>query len=141
VKTLSIAVHYRYSRSKAATLGHILQVVRRLERIRIVPGNRVVNLIPLQVPGKGVALRQACRRLRCSTALYVGDDASDEDAFASAGSSGLIGVRVRRTPASRAPFFLPRQDDVDMLLSRLIALRREPLASQPLGPKAAVRGS
>jgi hypothetical protein len=36
------------------------------------------------------------RLLACDTAIYVGDDDTDEDAFGSAGSHRLLAIRVGR---------------------------------------------
>ena len=40
-------------------------------------------MLPRQIPGKGVAIRQAVRRWRSPfLPIYVGDDTTDEPAFA-----------------------------------------------------------
>ena len=83
----------------------------------------MVNLLPAGTGNKGTALTGLCRRLRCQSALYVGDDDNDEDVFALAGQGRLLGIRVGRSPTSKAQYFLPRRSDMDDLLVRLIEAR------------------
>jgi trehalose-6-phosphatase len=53
--------------------------------------------------------------------LFVGDDRTDEDAFAQP-IAGLVSVRVGQKAGSHAQFFLQEQPEVDRLLDALIAL-------------------
>jgi trehalose 6-phosphate phosphatase len=85
----------------------------------------VVNLLPPGAPHKGVALERARRQLGCDTALYVGDDETDEDVFGLDQPGQLLGIRVGRREASRASYFVRDQRRVDDLLRALVALRRE----------------
>jgi len=81
----------------------------------------VLNLVPALAPHKGEALVDACRRLRCTAAIFVGDDVTDEDVFR-IGPPEVVGIRVGpgRTDAR---FRLAGQGDVDRLLARLVQLR------------------
>jgi trehalose 6-phosphate phosphatase len=72
-----------------------------------------------------MALERERDRLGCDTALFVGDDDTDEDVFALDRPGRLLGIRVGRTPASQAPYCLRDQREIDDLLDRLIALRRD----------------
>ena len=65
-----------------------------------------------------------CRRVRCTAAIYVGDDDNDEDAFALAGQAPLLGIRVGHSRRSRAACFLPAQSAVDAFLAKLVDLRQ-----------------
>jgi trehalose 6-phosphate phosphatase len=78
-------------------------------------------VIPAGFPNKGDAVVTLLRRMRLDTALYAGDDVTDEDAFA-VGPPRVFGVRVGPGP-SRAPWRLRSQAEVDALLGRLAALR------------------
>jgi trehalose 6-phosphate phosphatase len=69
-------------------------------------------------------LARTCRRLGCERALYVGDDDTDEDAFAMGGSEHLLAIRVGRKRGSRAAYFLRNQALADELLRRLLGERR-----------------
>jgi trehalose-6-phosphatase len=69
-------------------------------------------------------LRDALRRFACETAVYVGDDGTDEDAFANGGSHRVLGIRVGAAADSAAGYHLETQDEVDTLLEALIELRK-----------------
>jgi trehalose 6-phosphate phosphatase len=124
-KRLSLAIHYRRSRSKKAARGAIVSALGELDGARIIGGKQVVNVLPLGAPHKGMALERERDRLGCDTALFVGDDDTDEDVFALDRPGRLLGIRVGRTPASQAPYCLRDQREIDDLLDRLIALRRD----------------
>jgi trehalose 6-phosphate phosphatase len=121
-KGLSLSVHYRGAPRPGAARAAIRAAAAGLAGARVVGGKRVVNVVPAEAPHKGAALEAARRRLGCEATLYVGDDETDEDAFALRGAS-RIGVRVGRAPASRARYFLRSQASVDALLERLVRLR------------------
>jgi trehalose 6-phosphate phosphatase len=119
----SLAIHYRQARARTLLRRLILEVVADLQHSRVVDGKMVVNLLPADAPDKGIALLRVCRRLHCDSAIYLGDDHNDEDAFAIASKLPLLGIRVGRSPRSRARYFLSRQKDVDDLLARLLEER------------------
>ncbi len=125
-KLFSVAVHYRRAPDRRQARAAIVRVASGLEHARLVGGKCVVNLMHDAAPHKGAALQSARERLGCDTALYVGDDATDEDVFRLDDPSGLVTVHVCRKPTSRATFFLRDQRAIDTLLERLVALRRHP---------------
>jgi trehalose 6-phosphate phosphatase len=97
-------------------------------------GKLVVNLVPRGAPHKGMALERLRESLHCDTALYVGDDQTDEDVFALDDPGRLLTIRVGEKTTSRASFFLRDQACIDVLLERLLSLRqaaREPLERTP----------
>jgi trehalose 6-phosphate phosphatase len=124
-KRFSIAVHYRGARRKAEAQAAIRAAARKLGRVRLIGGKRVVNILPAGMPNKGAALERRMRELACERAVYIGDDDTDEDAFALARRRSLLAVRVGRKRASRAPYYLRDQRDVDRFLQTLLLLRRE----------------
>jgi trehalose 6-phosphate phosphatase len=130
-KTYSVTLHYRHARNKARALAAINAAVRRVRGARILGGKAAVSLIPRGAPNKGVALERARRLLVCDSAMYVGDDDTDEDAFAQE-SDRLLGIRVGLAPDSHARYGLKNQKEVDDLLKALLALR-------PLRREAAAR--
>jgi trehalose 6-phosphate phosphatase len=119
-KGLSLAIHYRHARPRAAAESAVRAAAARLAGARIVGGKCVVNVVPRRAPNKGVALEALRRRLRRACAVYVGDDDTDEDAFALAASGRLLGIRVGRKPASKAHYYLRAQSEVDALLAVLV---------------------
>jgi trehalose 6-phosphate phosphatase len=122
-KTYSLAVHYRQSRQKKLALPAILATAARLGDVRLVGGKQVVNVLPVGAPHKGFALEKARDRLRCDTAIYVGDDETDEDVFGLDQPGRLLSVRVGAKRSSEAAYYLRNQQCVDELLSELLRLR------------------
>ena len=78
-------------------------------------------------------MRTLVARFGCEAALYVGDDVTDEDAFA-VGAPLVFGIHVGKGP-SLAPWCLRAQADVDALLERLVAARERAV------PRARRRGA
>ena len=124
-KTFSLAVHYRQSREKKQARAAILRASETLGKVRIVGGKQVVNLLPDGAPHKGIALERERERLRCDTAIYVGDDETDEDVFALDQPGRLLTIRVGAKRASAASYYIPRQAAVDDLLRALVDPRRK----------------
>jgi trehalose 6-phosphate phosphatase len=123
-KTFSVAIHYRRSRARRTALEAIRASVAKLESPhRVIGGKLVVNVIPEPAPHKGIALVRERRRCGADTALYVGDDVTDEDVFALDDPGRLLGIRVGRSADSHAPYFISSQRAIDALLARLIELR------------------
>jgi trehalose 6-phosphate phosphatase len=122
-KEYSVTVHYRHARHKALVRQAIARALRALPNVRALDGKQAVNLVLRDGPDKGAALQQARRVLACETAIYVGDDRTDEDAFASAPPSQLLAIRVGATRASRARYHLRSQADIDRFLQTLLTLR------------------
>jgi trehalose 6-phosphate phosphatase len=122
-KGVSLAVHYRKARARAAARRLILIAAAALPGARIVEGKMVVNALPAGAPDKGTALLSLCKRLRCKSAIYVGDDDNDEDIFALARQGRLLGIRIGRSQHTQAAYFVPNQVAVDRLLVQLIAAR------------------
>jgi len=131
-KTYSVAIHYRHVRQKRRVRRAIEAAVRRLPGTRVVGGKEAVNLVPASAPDKGAALEHARKVLACDCSIYVGDDDTDEDAFAAAPSERLLSVRVGRSRNSTARYYVAEQADIDSLLRVLVAAR--PLQNGRGGP-------
>jgi trehalose 6-phosphate phosphatase len=123
-KGYSVAVHYRHSREKQKVRDAIARVAARLGDVRLLPGKQVVDLLPRDAPHKGIALERARVRRGCETALYVGDDETDEDVFGLAEPGRLLSIRVGRRAASLAPYYLRNQAEIDRLLEILLDVAR-----------------
>lgn len=65
---------------------------------------------------KGPALRDAQRRLGCDSAIYFGDDDTDEDVFSSCDPDRVLGVRIGNCSSSRASYYLRRQSELGFVL-------------------------
>jgi trehalose 6-phosphate phosphatase len=121
-KGATLAIHYRKSRNRPAALKEILAATADLAEARVLQGLLVVDLLPVGAPNKATALQSELRRLRCTSALYLGDDKTDEDVFALSRRLPLLAVRVGRKARSLAPYYLASQADVDALLVKLVEL-------------------
>jgi trehalose 6-phosphate phosphatase len=126
------SVHYRHAPDRGRARRRSRRAAAALPGARMLSGTLAMSLLPASGPDKGVALQTACRRFSCERAIYVGDDGTDEDAFASAPPDRLLAVRVGGG-ASAAQYRLARQRDIDALLQRLLVLRSEPRADGPGG--------
>jgi trehalose 6-phosphate phosphatase len=122
-KLYSVAVHYRGARDKARARRAVVDAVRSLRGARIIGGSQAVNLVPRGAPHKGVALERARRLLVCDTAIYVGDDETDEDVFRAARPDRLLAIRVGQARRSRARYSLKDQREIDRFLQALLTLR------------------
>ncbi len=124
----SLSVHYRGAPDGRRARAAVLRVAGRQPGARLVPGKRVVNLVPREAPDKGAALAALVARARPEVVLFAGDDVTDEDAFRRPLGVTRITVRVGRARATAAGYFLAGQGAVDRLLR---ALRD---ARAPAGP-------
>ena len=101
-----VAVHVRGV--DAAGRAHARRVVRQARPTgwQVLEGRRVLELRPRRLPTKADAVRWIAARRPGAAVLYVGDDATDEDAFAALGR-GDFAVRVesRRARAERGAAF------------------------------------
>lgn len=123
-KRFSISIHYRNAVDQRAALAAIERIVRQLDGARILGGKMVVNVIPADAPHKGIALDCMRRWAVCDTAIYVGDDVTDEDAF-SLPPEEVLSIRVGSSTATRASYFVEAQSDVDRLLTMLVEARAQ----------------
>ena len=122
-KVFSLAVHYRHARNRRDARARII------ERGGDARGRPMAERDAGHLGPAGVGAAQGHRSaggaqaLGCDCALYVGDDDTDEDAFASDTPDRLIAVRVGRAAQSQAPYRLHHQSDIDAFLRVLSGLR------------------
>jgi trehalose 6-phosphate phosphatase len=128
-KRFSIAVHYRRARQKARARAAVTAAAEQLGNVRLIGGKELVNLLPQGAPDKGFALEEQRVRFGCERAIYVGDDETDEDAFARGEAGRVLPVRVGARRASCAHFYVRDQSEIDVLLEELVALRSDPAQS------------
>jgi len=122
-KKLSLAIHYRQSPQKALARRKILRLAGHLQDARLIPAKQALNLVSRDAPHKGIALEAQKAKLKCDTALYVGDDVTDEDVFSLPPEDGVVGIRVGMKRCSQARFWLRQQSEIDDLLRILADLR------------------
>jgi len=118
-KTYSLTLHYRLAPDPQAAAGWLHGVLTALRPLpRVIGGKHVFNLMPEQASDKRQALQSLLRREGLESALYAGDDDTDEAIFAQAPPQWLT-VRVEPSPLSGARFFLRRQEEMAVLLERI----------------------
>jgi trehalose 6-phosphate phosphatase len=122
-KAHSVSVHYRSAPDQERALRVIMPVVRKLPEVRIICGAAAVNLLPKDGANKGVALRRALELTACDTAIYIGDDETDEDAFGAVRPEKVLSIRIGPSDASRARYHLDSQESIDLLLRALVDAR------------------
>jgi trehalose 6-phosphate phosphatase len=99
--------------------------VASLGDVRVIGGKQVVNVLPKGAPHKGLALERELERLRCDTAIYVGDDETDEDVFALDRPGRLLMIRVGAKRSSSAAYYIRSQEAIEELLEALVGARRK----------------
>ncbi|MGQ9498308.1 MAG: trehalose-phosphatase [Desulfotomaculales bacterium] len=105
-KEVAVAVHYRLAAEE-----HTVPVLARVKELIeaflppadwvVVEGHKVMEVRPRQA-GKGRAVQRLCERWPSYTPLYVGDDATDEDAFEAVNRAGGISILVAAQPRRTA---------------------------------------
>ena len=120
-KRYSLSVHYRASDDHPMAQAAIVSAIARLDPApRVIGGKCVFNLLPEGAPDKGRALRSLVTHERCDAAFFIGDDLTDEAAFAGAPASWVT-VKVGCADDSAARWCVAGQGDVDRVIGRLIA--------------------
>jgi trehalose-phosphatase len=122
-KKLGLAVHYRGAplREVRATRLVVQGVVKHFQpRLRLLQQKKAWELLPYAVGGKESAvLRLLAKSRQATLAIFVGDDAADESAFAALRHG--VTVRVGNTRRTRARFYLRNPREVLTFLQRLEA--------------------
>jgi trehalose 6-phosphate phosphatase len=107
-KPASIALHYRQAPARAGGAATFLAALAARTGLEVQPGKMVLELRP-RGADKGDALRRIMREPPFAGArpLFVGDDLTDEDAFAAAAELGGAGILVGRERPTAARWVLP----------------------------------
>jgi trehalose 6-phosphate phosphatase len=123
-KGYALAVHYRSAEPTAARVAKQVMLVARdhfRPGLRLLKGKKIWELLPRAIVGKGPVTRRLLMRLPASTLpIFIGDDTSDESAFAVL-RHGLA-VHVGGRTKTKAPFCLRDPGEVRELLERLEAV-------------------
>jgi trehalose 6-phosphate phosphatase len=120
-KRMSVSVHTRGASVGETRRAHALltRALRHCSHLYVLPGSCVWEVLPREIPGKGDAIRQAVRRLRAPfLPIYVGDDTTDEPAFAllDRGITVKVGAADRKT---HARYWLANPAEVRGFIERL----------------------
>jgi trehalose 6-phosphate phosphatase len=120
-KRMSVSVHTRGASPRARRHAQDLlaSTLRHCSHLYVLPGSQVWDVLPRQISGKGAAIRDAVRRVRSPfLPIYVGDDTTDEPAFAllDRGITVKVGASDR---ATRARYWLANPTEVRGFIERL----------------------
>ncbi|MEQ8194712.1 MAG: trehalose-phosphatase [Rhodospirillales bacterium] len=106
-KKCSFAVHYRLAprNAEADVKAAVTSIVRDDPALRMLPGKKVLEILPAADWNKGKALMWLLHEMKLDTAetvpLYIGDDVTDEYAFEAITGTG-IGILVCDEEHARA---------------------------------------
>ena len=132
-KTYSLAVHVRALAPNiaAAVERAVDAVLSRHPRLRKGTGKMVFELLPRFDWHKGKAVLHILKSLRLPAGdvlpIYIGDDRTDEDAFAALAGVG-VGILVTESPRRTAAYYTLRDPaEVHRFLRRFIGVAKPPL--------------
>lgn len=120
-KGATFAVHHRNATDQET--GHARRLLDRIiakrpGALRVVPGDHVWEVLPSQIRGKGDTVRREWRRrLPEAVPIYIGNDGTDESAFAAL--AGGITARVGPAKPTRAHYSLRDCHEVARVLEQL----------------------
>lgn len=131
-KGTTISLHYRRASNRDTAAKKIMECLRQLRPVpRRIPGKCVENILPHGAPRKGDALLQIMGHADCRKAVYVGDDATDEDVFNLAHGS-ILGIRVGCEGLSLADYCLSDQEEMPDFLDKIVSLNGSLHGQYPL---------
>ena len=124
-KGMTLSLHYRHCANHALAHDILSQFAAKLDpQPQIVEGLAVINLLPQQAWNKSDAIRALMAHSGCTRVLFVGDDMTDELAFASATDHWLT-ARVGHEGPSHARYRLADIREVRALIELAIRLRQD----------------
>ncbi len=121
-KPANIAFHYRNADPETArrAVAAVLERVATLEGVTLRHGKSVLD-VGVVATDKGDAVQTLRHRVAATAVVFLGDDLTDEDVFATLCGPDLA---VKVGPgATRAPYRIDGTEDVARLLARLAELR------------------
>ena len=80
-KGASATIHYRLSRQPQQIEARLLERLEKIGGLRLMKGKMSLNIIPPLAVSKGSITEELVRRFKLKSAVYLGDDVTDIDAF------------------------------------------------------------
>lgn len=122
-KGLALGIHHRGATPSAARLAKRL-TLEACERFRpalsVMPGRKLWELLPAAVGGKGEATKHLLQTLpQWAQPIFIGDDASDELAFAALRNGNGLTVHVGGRTKTKARYWLRNPAEVRKFLEKL----------------------
>jgi len=136
-KGYSLSVHYRLARDRSRAETQLAELFASLmPAARVVAGKCVFSLLPQDAADKGSAFEQLMQISGARSAIYVGDDVTDEDVFRLR-RPDLLSVRIERSADTAAEFYLHHRFDIVQLLDELLRRLREQQIKTATSPLSA----
>jgi trehalose 6-phosphate phosphatase len=124
-KQYSLSLHYRQVQDPQRTERQLAQLFSTLlPDARVVEGKFVYSLLPPDAEDKGSAMEKLMTLTTAGSAIYVGDDVTDEDVFRLK-RPDILTIKVESSPDSAANLYLPHPDDMTSLLDELLRRLRQ----------------
>jgi trehalose 6-phosphate phosphatase len=120
-KRMSLSVHTRGASRRERELAHemLVRALQPCSHLHVLPASQVWEVLPKEIPGKGAAIRQAVQRWRSPfLPIYIGDDTTDEPAFAQLARGITVRVGNSDRP-TRARYWLANPAEVRGFIERL----------------------
>lgn len=119
-KQYSLSLHYRQVEDPQHTEKQLAKLFATLvPDARVIDGKCVFSLLPPGAEHKGSALEKLMTITGAPSAIYVGDDITDEDVFRLQ-RPDILSVRVEQGQHSAAELYLQRPEEIVQLLDELI---------------------
>ncbi len=119
-KACSLSIHYRLARDRVYSEAQLIDLIKQVApSAHVMGGKCVLNLMPSNTINKGVAFERLMAASGASSALYVGDDVTDEDVFRLQ-RADLLSVRIERADTTAAEYYLHHRLGMVQLLDELI---------------------
>ena len=131
IKKWAVAIHYRsLTPAQAKSLEDIVaNTLAPLSNFQIGQGDKVIEVTPNVAWDKGEAVlwlqSQFTRLYGAGEAVYIGDDATDEDAFRALNGNGLTVLVSERPRPSNAVYSLNNPSEVGWFLDQLLIFLRQ----------------
>jgi len=118
-KRYSLTLHYRLARERDRA-RHVLEALASSlnPRPELIGGKCVLNLMPPGAPNKQAALLSLLRQEGRQSALFVGDDETDEAVFRQAPPDWLT-IRVEYSERSAARYYIGHQSEIAMVIQMI----------------------
>jgi trehalose 6-phosphate phosphatase len=127
-KKYTVTLHFRDAPDPERAIAAIGAALDALPDISVLRGTEAINLLPRGRGDKGKALAKARDIFACHHAIYVGDEDTDEAAFA-AGGDRTLAIRVAPAERSQAKYHIGSQLEIDAFLRTLLDFRRGALSA------------
>ncbi len=129
-KKFSVAVHYRLAGDEALPVIKkcVDQAVKKDDRLRLMHGKKVFEILPAIDWNKGKAVRWLMEALNFSwegvSVIYIGDDTTDEDAFRAVRGRGTSILVGEVKDGSAADFQLSSPQQVREFFEKVMTARK-----------------